>query len=52
MSQAMQHLIEQYISEVKKIYGSYLQTVILYGSYARGDFKTDSFNHLRKKEII
>ena len=42
MSQAMQHLIEQYISEVKKIYGSYLQKVILYGSYARGDFKTDS----------
>ena len=42
MSQAMQHLIEQYLSEVKKIYGPYLQAVILYGSYARGDFKTDS----------
>lgn len=36
MSQAMQSLMEQYISEVRKIYGSYLQKVILYGSYARG----------------
>ena len=42
MPQAMQSLIEQYISEIKKIYGSHLQKVILYGSYARGDFKPDS----------
>ena len=42
MSQTMQSLIEQYISEIKKIYGSHLRTVILYGSYARGDFRTDS----------
>lgn len=42
MPQAMQNLIEQYIYEIKKIYSSHLQKVILYGSYARGDFKIDS----------
>ena len=42
MPQTMQNLIEQYVSEVKKIYGSHLKQIILYGSYARGDFKTDS----------
>ena len=29
--QTMQSLIEQYISELKKIYGLHLKTVILYG---------------------
>lgn len=38
----MKLLIEQYIAEIKKIYGSHLRKVILYGSYARGDFKADS----------
>lgn len=42
MSQEMKRLMEQYIIEVKKIYGAYLQKIILYGSYARGDFKADS----------
>lgn len=42
MPQAMKNLMEQYISEIKKIYGLYLQKIILYGSYARGDFKADS----------
>lgn len=42
MPQVMQNLIEQYVSEVKRIYGSHLKQVILYGSYARGDFKADS----------
>lgn len=42
MSQTMKSLIEQYISEIKKIYGSYLRQVILYGSYAREDFGPDS----------
>ena len=32
----------QYVEEVKKIYGDRLKSVILYGSYARGDFKADS----------
>ena len=42
MSQTIQSLIDQYISEIKKIYGSHLRRVILYGSYARGDFRVDS----------
>lgn len=42
MSLAMQNLIDQYISEIKKIYGLHLRKVILYGSYARGDFEQNS----------
>lgn len=42
MPKSMQSLIEQYILEIQKIYGLHLQQVILFGSYARGDFKTDS----------
>ncbi|MDE6025467.1 MAG: nucleotidyltransferase domain-containing protein [Lachnospiraceae bacterium] len=42
MSQPMQSYMEQYIVELKKIYGSHLRQIILYGSYARGDFKSDS----------
>ena len=42
MSQTLRNLIEQYIVEVKKIYGSHLKQVILYGSYARGDYTPDS----------
>lgn len=42
MPQTMKNLIEQYISEVKKIYGLHLRQIILYGSYARGDFRQDS----------
>lgn len=42
MPQSMQHLIEQYTIEIRKIYGKHLRKVILYGSYARGDFSSDS----------
>ena len=42
MPQTIQTLLTQYLSEVKKIYGSHLKTVILYGSYARGDYTSDS----------
>ena len=42
MPQTMQSLIEQYIAEIKKIYGTHLRKVILFGSYARGDFRPDS----------
>ena len=42
MPQTIQGLLDQYITEIKKIYGSHLRRVILYGSYARGDFRTDS----------
>lgn len=34
--------MNQYIQELKKIYGSHLKSVILYGSYARGDYTSDS----------
>ena len=42
MPQTMQGLMEQYIVEIRKIYGSHLRKVILYGSYASGDFRSDS----------
>lgn len=42
MQQTMEELLMQYISEIKKIYGSHLRKVVLYGSYARGDFRVDS----------
>ncbi len=35
-------LLGQYVEEVKKIYGERLKSVILYGSYARGDFTPNS----------
>lgn len=34
--------LEQYVEEVRGIYGERLKSVILYGSYARGDFRPDS----------
>lgn len=42
MSQSMKTLMEQYIAQIQRIYGSHLRKVILYGSYARGDFGPDS----------
>lgn len=42
MPQTIQDLLQQYISEVIKIYGPHLKSIILYGSYARGDFTKDS----------
>ena len=38
----MRSLIELYVDEIKKIYGTHVCQIILYGSYARGDFKEDS----------
>lgn len=35
-------LINNYISDIQKIYGSHLKMAILYGSYARGDYTSDS----------
>lgn len=42
MPAAVNDLLRQYVEEVEKIYGGYLKAVILYGSYARGDFSADS----------
>ena len=35
-------ILANYIEEVKQIYGSNLEKIILFGSYARGDNKTGS----------
>lgn len=42
MPQTVQSLLHQYLEEVQKIYGSHLKSVILYGSYARGDYTENS----------
>ena len=42
MADERKSLIQQYVDSVQKIYGSHLKKVILYGSYARGDFAQDS----------
>lgn len=42
MPQTIQTLLAQYLLEVQKIYGTHLKSVILYGSYARGDDTADS----------
>ena len=42
MPQTIHTLLIQYLSEIKKIYGAHLKSVILYGSYARGDYTPDS----------
>lgn len=42
MPQTIHILLTQYLSEVQKIYGSHLKSVILYGSYARGDYTSNS----------
>lgn len=35
-------LLQQYVNKIKDIYGRHLRAVILYGSYARGDYREDS----------
>ena len=42
MPQNIQNVLQQYVQEIIKIYGSHLKRIILYGSYARGDFREDS----------
>ena len=42
MPMAIQTLLSEYLSEIQKIYGIHLKSVILYGSYARGDYTADS----------
>lgn len=42
MPQTISKLINEYVTTIKKIYGTHLKQVILYGSYARGDFNADS----------
>ena len=42
MSQRLTEILKKYVEDVHKIYGEKLKTIILYGSYARGDFRPDS----------
>ena len=42
MPRTIQTILSQYIAQLQKIYGSHLKSVILYGSYARGDYTEDS----------
>lgn len=42
MSNTVSDLLQQYVNNIKAIYGQHLRTVILYGSYARGDYREDS----------
>lgn len=42
MPNTTRNLIESYIKGLKDIYGDHLKQVILYGSYARGDYRDDS----------
>lgn len=42
MPMTMRELISEYVAAIRKIYGTHLRQVILYGSYARGDFNADS----------
>lgn len=42
MSKTLNELLKQYVDDIYKIYGNNLKAVILYGSYARGDFRPDS----------
>ncbi len=42
MLQAMRNLLESYVAEIHKIYGTHVKQIILYGSYARGDYTADS----------
>ena len=42
MPQAVSDALREYIKGLHNIYGSVIEKIILYGSYARGDFNKDS----------
>ena len=42
MPQTIHTVLIQYLSEIQKIYGTHLKSVILYGSYARDDYTSES----------
>lgn len=42
MSVTIETLLKRYIEALTQIYGTHLKSVILYGSYARGDYTKDS----------
>lgn len=42
MADSVKNVLSEYVVELQNIYGNHLQSVILYGSYARGDFTEES----------
>ncbi len=42
MPENTKNLVNEFINQVKVLLGEHLKRVILYGSYARGDFNSDS----------
>lgn len=42
MSVSLKKVLEDYVKEIKKIFGGSLIKIILYGSYARGDNRENS----------
>lgn len=42
MPQSLHDILKKYVEDVRKLYGDHLKTVILYGSYAKEDFRPDS----------
>lgn len=42
MPSSINTLLSEYVKKIYEIYGQHLKSIILYGSYARGDFKEDS----------
>ncbi|MBO5424367.1 MAG: nucleotidyltransferase domain-containing protein [Lachnospiraceae bacterium] len=42
MEQTTQELLVLYVDKIKDIFGEHLKRIILYGSYARGDYHLDS----------
>ena len=42
MAENMKQLLYQYSKDIAGVYGKHLKAVILYGSYARGDFNDSS----------
>jgi predicted nucleotidyltransferase len=42
MPKSISDVLGLYVEEIQEIYGSHLRKIILYGSYARGDYREDS----------
>lgn len=42
MPAQMKKILQTYIEQIQLIYGCHLASIILYGSYARGDARSDS----------
>ncbi|MBR5624638.1 nucleotidyltransferase domain-containing protein [bacterium] len=42
MEKRVEKILNEYVDVVKNIYKEHIQQIILYGSYARGDYRDDS----------